>query len=78
MRMTNKYFMDLLAARIKCNAILSFIKKEDEFVSTIHCLIETWAKKTGYDTQEIIEILLSDEIMIRDEIERNRKNKLQS
>ena len=76
--MTNKYFNNLLVSMVKCNDMLYFIKKEDEFVTVIHCLIETWAKKHGYDTQEIMEILLNDEIMIREEIERNRKKKLQN
>lgn len=74
--MTNKYFRRLLFARIKCSDLLDFIQEEDEFVSVLHGIIETWAKKTGYDTQEIMEILLSDEKMIREEIERNRKKKL--
>ena len=75
--MTNKYMKMLLSVQIKCTDELLKIEEEDELVSVLHACIETWAKKTGYDTLEIMNMLVSDEKMVQEEIERNRQKQLQ-
>lgn len=75
--MTNKYMKTLLEVQIKCTNELLKVEEEDELVSVLHACIETWAKKTGYDTLEIMNMLVSDENMVRKEIERNRQKQLQ-
>ena len=74
--MTNKYMKMMLSVQIKCTDELLKIEEEDELVSVLHACIETWAKKTGYDTLEIMELLVSDEKMVRAEIERNRQKQI--
>ena len=74
--MTNKYMKMLLSVQIKCTDELLKIEEEDELVSVLHGCIHTWSKKTGYDELEIMQLLVSDEKMVRAEIERNRQKQI--
>lgn len=74
--MTDKYMEMMLKTQIKCTHELLKIQEEDELVSILHACITVWAKKTGYDALEIMEILVSDEKMVREEIERKRQKQL--
>ena len=74
--MTNKYMKTLLEVQIKCTNELLKVEEEDELVSVLHACIEKWAKKTGYDTLEIMNMLVSEEKMVREEIERNRQKQI--
>ena len=74
--MTNKYMKTLLSVQIQCTHELLKIQEEDELVSVLHGCIHTWSQKTGYDALEIMQLLVSDEKMVRAEIERNRQKQI--
>ena len=74
--MTNNYMKTLLSVQIQCTGQLLKIQEEDELVSVLHGCIHTWAQKTGYDALEIMQLLVSDEKMVRAEIERNRQKQI--
>lgn len=74
--MTNKYMQMLLSVQIKCTQELLKVQEKDELVSVLYGCIHTWSKKTGYDALEIMELLVSDEKMVRAEIVRKRQKQI--
>lgn len=71
--MTNKYMKMLLSVQIQCTGQLLKIQEEDELICTLYGCIHAWAKKKGYDALEIMEMLVAEEKVVRNEIDRNRQ-----
>ena len=71
--MTKKYLKTLLSVQVQCTDQLLKIQEEDELICTLYSCIHAWAKKKGYDALEIMEMLVAEEKVVRNEIDRNRQ-----